>query len=100
MRSNEVLLGALLEHFSADHSAWVDLGLDIGASALCRLMDRLGGTKTHVPTLESFVAQLTREMRDQDIRARFNGLNYDELSSEYGIGPRHIRRIVHGAEKK
>lgn len=99
MQTDGPTLDQLLASFSPDHSPWVALGQDIGGQALQRVLEHVGGTKPHVPMPDSFRADLVREIRDTDIRARFNGTNYDELSADTGLTPRQIRRIVHGPRK-
>lgn len=36
------------------------------------------------------------KVRDEKIRAEFNGRNYHVLARRYGLSARHIRRIVDG----
>lgn len=99
MIADDTPLDDLLVHFSPDHSAWVSVGHRIGGSALATLLEELGGTNLHVPTLEHFRLALWRRLRDEDIRARFRGNNYHEISADYGLSPRQIRNIVHGPKK-
>lgn len=99
MRADSLTLDQLLENFTPEHSSWVAIGKRIGGEALEVVLDELGGQHTHVPTAEYFRAALFRTIRDADIRARFRGTNYDELSTDYDITPRQIRRIVHGNNK-
>jgi hypothetical protein len=84
----------LLSAFDPDHSPLVELGQRIGPDALNCVLEVLGGEKRHVPTRENFWAAVQREIRDHEIRARFNGRNVRQLAAEYGLHWRMIYRIV------
>ncbi|WP_409976485.1 Mor transcription activator family protein [Variovorax sp. CY25R-8] len=60
------------------------------ASLVDRIMLRLGGAHIYVPR------RTTRErLRTYgEIANRFNGSNLFELAREYGMTPRHLRRII------
>lgn len=96
MQPEDITLDDLLARFTPEFSPWVAIGQRIGADALCCVMEELGSQHVHVPTPEYFHGHLFRAIRDDDIRSRFRGNNYDELSDDYGLSPRQIRRIVHG----
>jgi len=61
------------------------------ASALVnRIVTRMSGARFYVPTISA-------RQRQQDhtaIRRKFTGANVQELAKEYGMSPRHVRRIV------
>lgn len=84
----------LLSAFDPAHSPLVELGQRIGPEALNCVLEVLGGEKRHVPTRENFWASVQREIRDQEIRARFNGRNLHQLADEYHLHWRMIYRIV------
>ncbi len=48
---------------------WLEVGKDIGADALFRLLGRIGGEIVSVPTRQSFVRRLYIPRRDQEIVA-------------------------------
>jgi Mor family transcriptional regulator len=61
------------------------------ASALVsRIITRMAGTNFYVPT----VSARQRRQGHVAIRQKFNGTNVQELAKEYGVSPRHVRRIV------
>ena len=69
-----------------DRRAWLML------LNLCDVLHPLG-TFT-VPPRWRVVELVQRLERDAEIRAAFNGKNYDELATRYRMTPRHIRDIV------
>ena len=91
-------LDALLSGFSVDYSTWVELGHEIGPAALACVLDKLGGGKWHVPTLEALTAELEREARNEVMRLRYHPVDcdYKALGNEYDKSPRQVRRIIHG----
>lgn len=61
------------------------------ASALVRrIITRMAGTRFYVPT----VSARQRQREHAEIRRKFTGANVQELAKEYGMSPRHVRRIV------
>jgi len=87
----------LLACYTADHpNPFVALGKQIGAEQLEAVLAALGGKNVYVPTPESFWRELYRDIRDAEIRSRFKGNNTRELSLEYQLSERHVRRIVNG----
>ena len=64
------------------------LGLE-GFLALTRLC---GGQSLYIPKTDS----LSREGRDREIRARFDGGNYRALAAQFRLSERQIRKIISG----
>ena len=60
------------------------------------LLDECGGTRPYIPSTPSLI----REQRDNRIRAKFNGSNYQKLADLFNLHERHIRRIVHASNEK
>lgn len=85
----------LLEQFDPEYNDLVAFAKECGPEALNKLLARLGGLKVHIPRPENFWHGLWRHIRDQDMRARFDGRNYGTLAVEYGISEREARRIIH-----
>lgn len=86
----------LLEHFDDNYHPLVKVAKVAGVEAVQALLDEVGGTKPHLPTWENFTAILAREVRNESIRAAFNGRNYSQLEIEYGLKERQLRQIIHG----
>lgn len=61
----------------------------IGIDNLAKLAVLVGGTTFYLPKLESF----TRPVRDERIKAEFNGWNYAELAQKYDVTERWVRQI-------
>jgi Mor family transcriptional regulator len=57
---------------------------------------QLGGAPLYIAKRAS---RTTLEVRNERIRSAFHGDNLDQVAREYGLHPRHVRRIV-GARKK
>ena len=57
-----------------------------------KLIYLCGGQNMYVPKPET----LTRNARDRDIRARFNGGNYKALAAQFRLSERQIRKIING----
>jgi Mor family transcriptional regulator len=57
---------------------------------------QLGGAPLYIAKRAS---RTTLEVRNERIRSAFHGDNLDQLASEFGLHPRHVRRIV-GARRK
>lgn len=87
-------LERLLPHFAPEAHPLLELAHRIGPRHFAAVLTWGGGEKRHLPTLPSFVAQLERALRDEQIRGRFRG-NYAELAEDYGLSERRVREIVH-----
>lgn len=91
----EVSQSELLNCYSEEHpSDLVQLGKQIGADNLNRVLSVLGGRNVYVPTGEQFWKGLYREIRNEEMRAKFRGNNIKELALEYDLDERQVRRIV------
>ena len=64
---------------------------DAAAESLVdRILHRLGGELVYLPKRTA-----RRRARDrEELTRRFNGQNLFELAREYGITPRHLRRVL------
>ena len=69
-----------------------DLLDTLGREAFFKLIRLCGGQNMYVPKPET----LTRNARDRDIRARFNGGNYKALAAQFRLSERQIRKIING----
>lgn len=77
-----------------------EFALLYGVDATRDLCAHFGGLKPHIPDYDNWVAKLRREVRNAEMRARFNGRNYDRLALEYGLAERQARKIIHATSKK
>lgn len=84
----------LLECFDKDFNVFVEFGREYGVEALEAMLQKLGGTKPHVPMADSFWAKLKKAVRDEEMRARFTGNNIEQLGIDYELDPRQVRNIV------
>jgi len=84
----------LLECFTADYSEMVRLAQQLGAEKFNDVLEALGGTKPHIPTKKVFWHRLQRECRDESIRAKFTGDNYNQLAEEYDLSRTQVYRII------
>lgn len=66
---------------------------EAAASLIDRILMRLGGAHIYVPKRRA----QSRQRDKKELIARFNGNNLFELAKEYGMTPRHLRRLL--AEK-
>lgn len=64
----------------------------LGLEAFLKLTRLCGGQSLYIPKVES----LTREGRDREICARFNGGNYRSLAVQFRLSERQIRKIING----
>lgn len=89
MANNADMLAALrLEQL--DGSAR-ELAETIGLEAFARLVERYGGTdKLYIPGAKT----LTRPVRNELIRAEFDGGNYLQLARKWDLTERNVREIV------
>lgn len=99
VRSTEIAQKELLGKFTDEFNPLVELGQRIGATALNGVLDVLGGLKPHIPTQDNFWQGLQRVVRDEEIRVKFNGNNYEQLAIDYELDPRQVRRIVNTQTK-
>jgi len=54
------------------------------------LLRELGGTRPYIPVETTAV----KAARNAVIRKNFNGQNHAALAREFGLSPRHVRRIL------
>lgn len=94
--SNSESLDELIEQFDENYHPLVKVAKTAGIEAVKVLLEEAGGTKPHLPTWDNFQAILQREVRNGEIRAKFNGRNYDQLEMQYGLKERQLREIIHG----
>ncbi len=80
--------------FDDEYNSLVAFGHRCGVNALDDLLQILGGQKPHIPTPRNFWVTLQREARDEEVRTRFRGNNYEQLAMEYELSERQVRRIV------
>ncbi|AGU51538.1 Mor transcription activator family protein [Variovorax paradoxus B4] len=70
---------------------------DAAASLIERILLRLGGAHIYLPRRTS----RKRQQAHREIVCKFNGSNLMALAKEYGMTPRHVRRIISdGAQKQ
>lgn len=62
----------------------------VGIDAFKRLVRAFNGTSIYIPKIES----LEKAIRDELIRAEFDGGNYKELALKFGLTETWIRNIV------
>ena len=63
---------------------------DLTEALVTRVVQRLGGVQVYVPSTHS----LERARVVAEIRERFTGRNARDLAREYGLTPRHVRRLL------
>lgn len=63
---------------------------DVASLLVDRILLRLGGAHIYVPKRRARERQRVLEA----IRSRFNGSNLFELAREFGLTPRHVRRLL------
>jgi len=78
------------------HRLRTDFGSSSGQAIIKTIIEELGGLRISVPDLDD----LYREERDRQIRAEFNGHNYEELALRRGLSIRHVRHIINGSPSK
>ena len=76
-----------LENLDEEQKALAEL---IGLEGLKNLVRAYNGTSIYVPKIES----LEKTVRDEYIKAEFDGGNYRELALKYGLTETWIRNIV------
>jgi Mor family transcriptional regulator len=72
------------------HRLCTDLGEASGKTIIRTIIEELGGLRISFPDMR----EILREERDQRVRARFRGNNYDELASYFRLSPRQVRNII------
>lgn len=68
----------------------------IGIDNYRKMVEVYGGQVVYIPKPDSYL----RLSRDEQIRAKFNGQNYRQLASEYGLTEMWIRCIVADVAKE
>ena len=63
------------------------LASDFARAAVDRMTKNIGGGSLYIPKED-------KESRDAKIRARFNGVNHDELCRVFGVSKRTLYRII------
>ena len=66
-----------------------EIARKIGIENLIILTEMLGGTTFYLPKLESLV----RPVKNQSIKAEFNGYNHIELALRYNVSERWVREL-------
>lgn len=67
----------------------------IGLDAYKKLVATYAGNPINVRMPE----RVTMKLRNEKIRADFNGHNYIELSKKYGLGKNQLRNIINESSK-
>lgn len=62
----------------------------IGIDAYIKLVKNYGGTSIYILKEDSLI----KDIRDEKIRAEFNGYNYNTLAKKYNLTDRTIRDII------
>ena len=73
-----------------DDKSQLELAEVIGLDAYKKLVAYYGGSRVYVQKASSIL----KEVRDHEIRKKFNGWNYRHLAIEYGLSEATIRDIV------
>lgn len=74
--------------------AWRQVAEAIGVESFLRLAATVGGCSFYVPKLE----RLTSPVRDERIRAEFDGGNHRQLAIRYNLSEQRIRDILAARE--
>ena len=74
------------------HRLRADFGHASGQAIIKTIIEELGGLRVSIPDLDD----LYREERDNQIRAAFNGHNYEEISLRWNLSIRQVRYIIDG----
>ena len=69
---------------------------EAAASLIDRILLRLGGAHIYVPKRRA----RSRRRDRVELQSRFNGSNLFELAKEFGMTPRHLRRILAGERER
>ncbi len=78
-----------LEQLSGDQR---ELAETVGLEAYRKLVTSYGGSHVYICKSETVL----RELRNSEIRNKFNGYNYHELAKEYNLSDKTVREIVSG----
>lgn len=68
----------------------LDIAECIGMEAYVKLIRKYAGSPINIPMPDS----VTYNLRNEEIKAKFNGDNYRELAHEFQLSEASIRRIV------
>ena len=68
---------------------WKTVAEEIGIKNLCKLLELTGGATLYIPQLDSFL----RPVRDDHIKAEFNGYNHFDLAQKYNVSVRWVREL-------
>lgn len=79
------------EDIPEEYQDLVDL---LGLDVFLDLVRLCGGMSLYIPVSES----LTRDGRNREIRARFDGTNYRALARQFRLTERHVRKIINGTK--
>ena len=90
MQSDEWVELVTLEDIPKQHRG---IALAIGIAPFVQLMQLRGGTYIYVPKADAVL----RRIRDEKIRAAYNGYNLDELALRFGLSVIRVRTIVEAA---
>jgi len=90
-------LAALLAT-AGDNDPLMNLGKQIGAGALLKVLDTLGGdtgAASYIPSAECFIAAKRRENRNKDVCSQVKaGVDIEQMATKYGLQIKHIMQIV------
>lgn len=70
---------------------------EVGLEVYLKLTRAFGGTHIYIAKTDEIIK---RKSRDEQIREEFNGYNYSELATKYGLSDVWIRNIVSGIVKE
>ncbi|MDE5854044.1 MAG: DNA-binding protein [Ruminococcus sp.] len=76
-----------LDQLSGDQREIVET---VGLDAYRKLVTSYGGSHVYICKSETVL----RELRNSEIRSKFNGYNYHELAKEYNLSEKTVREIV------
>jgi Mor family transcriptional regulator len=71
-----------------------DIAQRVAREVVLRFAEDHPGEAIYVPKALLF----RLDVRDQGIYDKFNGRNYNELAREFGVTPRHVRRVIKRAK--
>lgn len=66
----------------------------VGEEKFLEITKMYGGNNVYIPTYKSTI----RNSRNREIIRRYNGVNANQLATEYGICVNHVKRIVNDYE--
>lgn len=87
-RTEEALAGELRLDMIPDER-YRCIAEEIGVDNLLKLAEIVGGTRFYMPKAESFL----RPVRDEHIRAEFDGYNHAALAIKYNVTDRWVRKL-------